>query len=219
MALTPYQRKKKREKEAMRKKHAAEAREAAKNKEAPDVEEKMRKARERREKAKNATVSVSVQNLDLATEVYQDKGCSIFIGKKANAQDQAHLEDIGITHVINCAAEIPIPEFYTELGIEFLWLEMADKSTFPIEEYFEAGCEYLDRVMSDKKKKILVHCQEGRSRSATIVCAFLIKHRNMTVQSSLATICARRQLVQPNTGFQAKLVAWEDQHRTEVAEN
>ena len=37
--------------------------------------------------------------------------------------------------------------FYS--GIEYLWLQMQDRSTFPIEELFEAGCEYLDRVMSD----------------------------------------------------------------------
>ena len=63
--------------------------------------------------------------------------------------------------------------------------------------------------MEDEKLNVLVHCQEGRSRSTSMVVCYLIRYHSMTVNSALATIAARRSLVQPNEGFLAKLRDYE----------
>jgi len=216
--MSPAQRKRKREKEAAKKKHAAEEREKRKTDQPVDQEAKKQQARERREKTK-AFNTVSQQNLELSSEVYKDGRASIWIGKKSNAKDQAHLQEIGITHVLNCAGELPIPDFYTDDNINFLHIAMKDRSDFPIQEYFIQGSDWLAANLTGTSK-ILVHCQEGRSRSASMVVAYLIRDKGMTYNSALATITARRHLIQPNTGFQTKLIEWEaEYHPEEQGEN
>ena len=45
----------------------------------------------------------------------------------------------------------------------------------------------------------------GISRSATVVCAYLIATRGMTPRDALEHVIARRDVVWPNAGFQRQL--------------
>ena len=49
--------------------------------------------------------------------------------------------------------------------------------------------------------RILVHCSAGMSRSPTIVAAFLMKRRQMTLMQALKQIVDVRPQVCPNPGF------------------
>lgn len=52
--------------------------------------------------------------------------------------------------------------------------------------------------------KILVHCVMGRSRSATLVLAYLMIHRNMTLVDAIQQV-AKNRCVLPNRGFLKQL--------------
>lgn len=52
--------------------------------------------------------------------------------------------------------------------------------------------------------KILVHCAMGRSRSATLVLAYLMIHRNMTLVDAIRQV-AKNRCVLPNRGFLKQL--------------
>ncbi|EHB17498.1 Dual specificity phosphatase DUPD1 [Heterocephalus glaber] len=56
----------------------------------------------------------------------------------------------------------------------------------------------------DQDDKILVHCAMGRSRSATLVLAYLMIHRNMTLVDAIQQV-ARNRCVLPNRGFLKQL--------------
>jgi len=210
MPLNAFQKKKKREKELAIKRRKEEERRKRQENLSAEEKQKLEESKNRRGK-QQAFVQVSVQNLDLASQVFTVKKAAIFVGNKANAQDQEHLTELGITHVINCAAEIPIPAFYAECNIQSLHLAMTDMVAYPIEEHFEETCAWIQENLKGKNK-ILVHCQQGKSRSATIVLAYLIHHHNMRYMPALASVTARRHLIDPNSGFKNKLEAWELQH-------
>jgi len=170
-----------------------------------DQEEKNRLAKERREKA-GVYSAVEEQNLDLASEVY----ARIYIGKRENAESEEYLiDELGITHVLNAAMEIPIPDFYEPRGVQFCHLAMKDRVEFPIENFFEEGVEFIQACYEIPDSKIFVHCREGRSRSSSMVIAWLIKYRSMRMEAAMATIVARRHLIHPNSGFMEKLRNWE----------
>jgi len=177
------------------------------------LEEKAEKnsaVKARQAAGKAAAPKIAEQDLNKASMVYTAKGIgSIFIGKKANAYDVDHLKECGITRVLNCAKEIEIPDFYKKKRIGWHKLECEDKSSFPIDEFFDDGVEYIRKCVEDEKLKVLVHCQEGRSRSTSMVVAYLIRYHKLHVDSALATISARRSLVQPNSGFLEKLRDYE----------
>ena len=57
-------------------------------------------------------------------------------------------------------------------------------------------------------KRVLVFCAAGRSRSAAVVAAYLIKEKQMTLSEALITI-NRVRAVKPNEGFIKQLEEWE----------
>jgi len=69
--------------------------------------------------------------------------------------------------------------------------------------YFDQAADYINRALQ-QGGKVLVHCREGISRSATVVLAFLMIHRNMTVQEAVRTVRKNRQII-PNEGFLKQL--------------
>uniref|UniRef100_M4BBR3 protein-tyrosine-phosphatase n=1 Tax=Hyaloperonospora arabidopsidis (strain Emoy2) TaxID=559515 RepID=M4BBR3_HYAAE len=57
--------------------------------------------------------------------------------------------------------------------------------------------------------KVLVHCFMGRSRSATIILAYLITRHGFTLSDALRELRRARPQAQPNTGFHRELIALE----------
>ncbi|OCH89205.1 hypothetical protein OBBRIDRAFT_732976 [Obba rivulosa] len=57
----------------------------------------------------------------------------------------------------------------------------------------------------DKQWGVLVHCQAGMSRSATIVAAYLMYSQNLDVDGALEMIKKVRPRIQPNDGFLRQL--------------
>ena len=53
----------------------------------------------------------------------------------------------------------------------------------------------------------------GITRSATVVCAYLIATAKMTPDEALAAVRAKREIVCPNIGFMQQLEQYADQLR------
>lgn len=62
---------------------------------------------------------------------------------------------------------------------------------------------------------VLCHCHAGRSRSASIVAAYLIKYNGMSTDEALNYIKARRTQVDPNAGYIQQLRQFEDKVKLE----
>ena len=52
--------------------------------------------------------------------------------------------------------------------------------------------------------RVYVHCQQGVSRSASIVLAFLMLKRSMNIKEAVKTVRAKREIF-PNDGFLKQL--------------
>ena len=60
-------------------------------------------------------------------------------------------------------------------------------------------------------KGVLVHCIFGRSRSASIVAAYLIKYKNMTTEEAIRFIKNKRSQVSPNKSYIRQLKEFEEE--------
>ncbi|EEB98758.1 hypothetical protein MPER_01682, partial [Moniliophthora perniciosa FA553] len=58
-------------------------------------------------------------------------------------------------------------------------------------------------------ESVLIHCQQGISRSTAILIAYLIRYQNQSYDSALAMIKKKRACAKPNEGFEGALRNWE----------
>lgn len=65
---------------------------------------------------------------------------------------------------------------------------------------------------SAPKNVVLVHCLAGISRSATVVCAYLLATTSMNTQETISFVRSKRSIIQPNYGFEKQLRSWEAKH-------
>ncbi len=52
---------------------------------------------------------------------------------------------------------------------------------------------------------VLIHCFAGRSRSVTVLTAFLMRSQHLTLNGALAAVTAVRPFAAPNAGFMRQL--------------
>lgn len=94
-----------------------------------------------------------------------------------------------------------------------------DVDDFNLAQYFANAADAIEAVLSQKgggadgevasSCGVLVHCQMGVSRSASVVAAYLTRAFRRPLDDVLAHMEARRSCVSPNPGFVAQLRRWE----------
>ncbi|KAM8851478.1 dual specificity phosphatase 29-like isoform 1-T2 [Synchiropus picturatus] len=136
---------------------------------------------------------------------------SIYIGDEKTALERPGLRELGITHVLNAAEGkwnnvLTGPDYYRDLNIQYFGVEADDKPTFNISQFFSSAAHFIHEALSLPENKILVHCVMGRSRSATLVLAYLMMKHNLTVVDAIEHVRQRRCIL-PNHGFLKQLRA------------
>lgn len=97
---------------------------------------------------------------------------------------------------------------------ELFTMVSVDMFTFKIDRYFDEACDFIGKAVGTKKTgkfngKILVHCKEGVSRSATLVLAYLVRDQEMTLQDAVSLVRSKREIL-PNQGFLQQLIDYSD---------
>ncbi|XP_023240033.1 dual specificity protein phosphatase 3-like [Centruroides sculpturatus] len=143
--------------------------------------------------------------------VYTD----IYVGDENSARNKSYLRAEGITHVLNAAAGNKFGQvdtgssYYRDADVEYLGLNLMDAPGENIQRYFDQSAAFIDDALV-KGGKVLVHCMFGMSRSATLVCAYLMLRRGMTAEEALTTVRSARG-VRPNDGFLHRLLELEEE--------
>ncbi|KAA6396040.1 MAG: putative mitogen-activated protein kinase phosphatase [Streblomastix strix] len=130
---------------------------------------------------------------------------NLFLGGWMGLHNFQMLDEMKIDLVINCAAETN----YYEQGSQsrqFIHFQINDVPSQQLP--FEKGVEVIEQALSSEKQ-VLVHCQMGKSRSASIVAAYLIYKFKLTAFEALNIIQTQRPIVRPNDGFLKQLYRWE----------
>lgn len=135
------------------------------------------------------------------------------------------------THVVD-ASNKQLPELLSSIPVFHVNLTDSAFSQLPLEEVSDfiqsaLGCEdrtvrrrddtqhdHNASVLTSVKKKanVLVHCNQGVSRSAALVMAYLIKSQGCTLKEAFFHVQSKRDVAQPNTGFMKQLIEFERRH-------
>jgi hypothetical protein len=130
---------------------------------------------------------------------------NLYIGDFSSACDTEKLKGLGITTIITVFAGVG--EMYPHL-FKYRIIDICDRKYVDISMHFDPTSDYIENSLKSNEK-ILVHCQKGASRSATIVAAYLIKKKGYTSERAIQTIKEKRSCVCPNSGFIKQLNDYE----------
>jgi hypothetical protein len=130
----------------------------------------------------------------------------LYIGGAAAAKDRDNLTQVGITHIINCAANIA-PAFYPD-DFQYYNIKLRDHSGQDIARYFYNVFDFIERARR-RGGKVFVHCVKGISRSPTMAIAYLMWYKRISMLKALELVRLARPAVDPNTGFIFQLNEWE----------
>ncbi|KAI5383875.1 Very-long-chain (3R)-3-hydroxyacyl-CoA dehydratase [Lathyrus oleraceus] len=134
----------------------------------------------------------------------------LFIGGALAARSVYTLQYLGITHILClCTNEIGQSETQFPNIFEYKNFSVYDSEDFNITTVFDEACDFIDCV-EQKGQKILVHCFEGKSRSVTLVLAYLMLRKKYTLSKAWQTMKQVHRRAQPNDGF-AKILQVLDQ--------
>jgi len=127
----------------------------------------------------------------------------LWLGSLEAAADWEMLRHCDVTHVMTCGRglEVQLPEGVTPLptvGID-------DLDEVDILGHLPPTSNKLHDVLGSDTGTVLVHCAAGRSRSASIVIAYLMREEVLTYKDARKSVELVRSIVQPNTGFSHQL--------------
>lgn len=135
----------------------------------------------------------------------------LFIGCKRSAHDFKNLQFYGITHIINCAHELQHMTTAYDERITWLWLPMYDSiNTSDVTSHVESAIQFINAAISSGHK-VLIHCAAGRSRSSSILIAYLMFLLHITFDAALKLVQNKRPCCKPNSTFEAQLRSFDFQ--------
>jgi hypothetical protein len=136
----------------------------------------------------------------------------LYLGSDVVARSRSTLHAHGITHVLNCAG-VACPEYHApDSTLTYRTLFLYDS---PHQELgavlYESLAFVADALASGGK--VFVHCQQGVSRSASLVIAYVMWTRGLNFLDAHTLVKEARGVAEPNAGFVCALVAfWKRLH-------
>ena len=121
----------------------------------------------------------------------------LYLSNYKAASNISELEKNNIKYIINCSGDVceNVCNY-----INYLTLYLKDNTKENIECVFYKCIDFINKCKKENKK-ILIHCFQGISRSATIAIAYLVYNNKMNVDKAFNFIQKKRKIINPNLNF------------------
>ena len=135
------------------------------------------------------------------------------------------IQAAGITHVLSVIDYDPLlQDRFAHL--KHFHLRADDHPNENLLQHFPEAVKYIDQALKEVKNigktkndanqddgegsgGVFVHCAMGKSRSATLVVAYLMWKCHLDMATALDQLCEGRPVCDPNPGFKEQLSVWE----------
>ncbi|XP_057872659.1 dual specificity protein phosphatase 1 isoform X1 [Cryptomeria japonica] len=125
----------------------------------------------------------------------------LFLGSIGAAQNKSVLKSLNVTHVLLVANALE-PAYPNDF--KYKKVEVLDSVDTDLEQHFEECFTFIDEAKQEEGG-VLVHCFAGRSRSVTIIVAYLMRTHRMSLCEALELVKSKRPQAAPNQGFLLQL--------------
>lgn len=138
----------------------------------------------------------------------------LWVGSEGAASSKQFFEKEDIKACLNCTPSIQ--NNFSFAGVEYLRLPLNDspekEDVALMKELLPLGVEWLRVHHQLLGYNILIHCHMGIARSASVTCAYLMKHWGMSFKDAADFLILRRQPIFYNGDygtFKNVLQEWE----------
>jgi protein-tyrosine phosphatase len=103
-----------------------------------------------------------------------------------------------------------VPNFYEnekETGFVYKRIPIFDNRGENLLPHLDGAVKFIEQGVHHTS--VLCHCYQGVSRSASVILAYLIRSRGMTLEAALEYLKGRRPCVKPRDNFLAQLKQYE----------
>ncbi|KAM1086862.1 hypothetical protein EV1_012484 [Malus domestica] len=129
----------------------------------------------------------------------------LFLGSIGAANNKDELKNLNITHILTVANSLA-PAYPNDFVYKVI--NVPDRVCTDLKQHFDECINYIDEA-TRSGGGVLVHCFVGRSRSVTIIVAYLMKKHGMSISQALEHVKSRRPQASPNAGFISQLESFE----------
>lgn len=140
----------------------------------------------------------SNNTIDINNDITEVINNFLYLGNYKIAKNLSALKEKGITHIINCSSDTCDNSYNNEIA--YLHFPLKDSISESIECIFYYSFEFIQRCR-EANGKILIHCYQGISRSASIVIAYLIYNNSLTCDEAFNYVQNLRSMINPNISF------------------
>ncbi|GAB1285259.1 Dual specificity phosphatase 28 [Apodemus speciosus] len=130
---------------------------------------------------------------------------ALFIGSARAAGATELLVGAGITLCVNVSRQQPGPR---APGVAELRVPVFDDPAEDLLTHLEPTCAAMEAAVRSGGS-CLVYCKNGRSRSAAVCTAYLMRHRGHSLDRAFQMVKSARPVAEPNLGFWAQLQKYE----------
>lgn len=134
---------------------------------------------------------------------------NLFLGNIGAAKQRKLLERHNIKYIVRV---LNIPDHIFENEYTYHIVNIEDADDVDISQHFDAATDFIQSKMDLNDGNVFVHCAQGKSRSPSVVIAYLIRKRGMSLKEALTHVQKCRPVVYPNSGFMEQLAKYESLH-------
>ena len=128
---------------------------------------------------------------------------TIYLGNVEAAFDIPKLKKLGIRKILTVMSAFG--NHYSENAFIHKTIDIDDDYESNIICYFKECLLFMDGY-----DKVFVHCAAGMSRSATIVVAYLMWKRKLSLNEAIKFVKKKRPVISPNLNFMRQLEIFEE---------
>ncbi|CDI78355.1 dual specificity protein phosphatase, catalytic domain-containing protein, putative [Eimeria acervulina] len=138
----------------------------------------------------------------------------LFLGDRRVARNEQLLRKQKIAYIVNCTppcGDGGVPNFHERLSVgsrlafRYLRVPIFDTQAETLQPHYENVWEFMETCRTREDGNLLIHCNQGVSRSVAFICSYLIKYEGMSSDEALAFVRRRNPLAQPNESFRSQL--------------